>query len=95
MKLCFLVLVLAVGSQGFLLADLKDTFHKVGDAFTATFHTVGEQAKQVGNSLLGTLKEQGTSLLGQTVQSKNSLKSTNQLVLPYIYFHIIDLKSHY
>ncbi|XP_063426007.1 uncharacterized protein LOC134709793 [Mytilus trossulus] len=69
MKICLLVLVLAVGSQGFLLADLKETFHKVGDAFTSTFHTVGEQAKQVGNSLLGTLKEQGTSLLGQTVQS--------------------------
>ncbi|XP_052058793.1 uncharacterized protein LOC127699097 [Mytilus californianus] len=69
MKLYFLVLVLAVGSQGFLLDDLKETFHKVGDAFTATFHTVGEQAKQVGTSLLGSLKEQGSSLLGQTVQS--------------------------
>ena len=71
MKLCIILLVLAVGSQGFLLNELKETFGKIGDAFTATFQTVGEQAKTVGQGLLETLKQQGTELAGQAVQSKN------------------------
>ena len=71
MKLGLILLVLAVGSQGFLMTELKETFSKVGDAFKATFQSVGEQAKVVGNALLDQLKQQGTDLLGQTAQSMN------------------------
>ncbi|KAL3846823.1 hypothetical protein ACJMK2_017777 [Sinanodonta woodiana] len=64
-----LCLLLAIGSNAFLVSDLKALGDKLTSAFQTTFDTLKPTAETLGSQLLTSLKTTGSQLLSQGLQS--------------------------